>query len=144
MVIVVVRLSRWNCQKSSHQSLPKTFSRNTKSNQIVQLKELLLPVSLDQITILCLTLSNKTNHKQVQIRERKKPIVVLLANETRDDGHVMLLLQFNNSTSGKLRGKTDGPSLIMSTWRPIESMACPPLSGLKPCLEHEADKADNI
>ena len=103
MVIVVVSQSRWNCQKSSHKSLPKTFSRNTKSNKIVQLKELRVSVSFDQkniwfnckITILCLTLSNKTNYKQVQIRERKKPIVVLLANERRDDGHVMLLLQLN-------------------------------------------------
>ena len=103
MVIVVVSQSRWNCQKSSHKSLPKTFFRNKKSNKIVQLKELRVSVSLDQktiwfnckITILCLTLSNKTNYKQVQIRERKKPIVVLLANERRDDGHVMLLLQLN-------------------------------------------------
>ena len=100
MVIVVVSQSRWNCQKSSHKSLPK---RNKKSNKIVQLKELRVSVSLDQktiwfnckITILCLTLSNKTNYKQVQIKERKKPIVVLLANERRDDGHVMLLLQLN-------------------------------------------------
>ena len=49
-------------------------------------------------------LFNKTNYKQVQIRERKKPIVVLLANERRDDGgHVMLQL----SVETKPRGKTE-------------------------------------